>query len=272
VEACCESVRTRPRVLRAPLLRRDSIGPIYHVLTFELDRPLLAEPGQFAMLRGTAWGDSPLLARPMSLLDAEYRPSVLIKVVGEGSRRMAHACPGEPFDLLAPLGKGWSNCPPDVRPILLAGGVGVAPLLFFARTLSAAGVRPLALYGGRTAADLPLDDDLMKAAGVELATEDGSRGVKGRVTELLEPAIAANGGRVKVYACGPEPMMAKAAAICDKLQVPCEVSLETRMACGFGACLGCAVHKNSGGYLHACVEGPCVGADQVRWAQERGDR
>ncbi len=162
--------------------------------------------------------------------------------------------------------------PARPSPLFLAGGVGVAPLLFLARAFAAQGVRATALYGARTGHDLPLDDDFAKLTNLQLATEDGSRGTKGRVTELLEPAVAAHSGNVKVYACGPEPMMAAAAAICSRLGVPCEVSLETRMACGYGVCLGCAVQRSSGGYLYACVEGPCVDAQEVRWDRSKDAR
>src|SRR3954469_4753181 len=123
------------RLFRVPLLRRDSIGSAYHVLTFDAREPITAGAGQFTMVRSATWGDAPLLGRPMSLLTAGDRPSILIKVVGEGTQRMAHASSGEPFDLLAPLGKPWQPCPSEHTPILVAGGVGVAPLLFLAREL-----------------------------------------------------------------------------------------------------------------------------------------
>src|SRR5262245_49989463 len=100
------------RLARLLLHRRDSIGTAYHVLTFEAaGSPLPARAGQFAMVRSAAWGQAPLLPRPMSLLTAGERPSILIKVVGEGTRRLAHASSGEPFDLLAPLGVPWHPCP-----------------------------------------------------------------------------------------------------------------------------------------------------------------
>jgi dihydroorotate dehydrogenase electron transfer subunit len=248
-------------------VRRDSIGASYHILTFQADHEIPGAPGQFMMVRGATWGDTPLLPRPMSLLTAGHRPSILVKVVGEGSRRMAHASPGEPFDLLLPLGRPFSSCEADTRPVFVAGGVGVAPLLFFARQIAEGSVRPTALYGGRTSSDLPLDDELALVADVQIATEDGSRGKKGRVTDLLENVLQAAGGRTKVYTCGPERMMAKVADICARLGALCEVSLETPMACGFGVCLGCAVKKSTGGYLYACVEGPCVDARQVAWEQ-----
>lgn len=257
------------RLVRAPLLKRDSIGASYHVLTFDAGEEIAAGAGNFAMVRGSAWGDAPLLARPMSLIDSGRHPSILIKVVGEGTRRMAHASPGEPFDLLLPLGNTFSPCPEDRRPVLVAGGVGVAPLLFFARELASRGVRPLVLYGGRSAQDLPLNEELAKVADLEIFTEDGSRGETGRVTVGLERALDRLDRRAKVYTCGPDRMMAAVAAICERLDVPCEASLETPMGCGYGVCLGCPVERTSGGYMYACVEGPCIDARTIAWEKGR---
>jgi dihydroorotate dehydrogenase electron transfer subunit len=241
------------------------MGPSYHVLTFEAGEELVAFPGQFAMVRGATWGQAPLLPRPMSLLEPGRRPSILIKIVGEGTRRLAHASPGEPFDLLMPLGNRWAPCPAGHTPILVAGGVGIAPLLFFARELAAAGVRATMLYGGRSATDLPLSEEVAEISDAHFLTEDGTRGTRGRVTALLETTISAFKGPVKIYTCGPDRMMAAVAAICQKLGVPCEVSLETPMACGYGVCLGCPVKRNSGGYLYACMDGPCIDAAAIAW-------
>ena len=241
------------------------MGASYHVLTFDAGEELLAFPGQFAMVRGAAWGQAPLLPRPMSLLETGRRPSILIKIVGEGTRRLAHASPGEPFDLLMPLGNRWAPLPEGHRPILVAGGVGIAPLLFFARELAAKGVRATMLYGGRSANDLPLSEEVAAASDARFLTEDGSRGTKGRVTALLESAIAESAGKAKVYTCGPDRMMAAVAEICARAGVPCEVSLETPMGCGYGVCLGCPVKRTSGGYLYACMDGPCIDATAIAW-------
>jgi len=241
------------------------MGPSYHVLTFDAGEELLAFPGQFAMVRGAAWGQAPLLPRPMSLLEPGRRPSILIKIVGEGTRRLAHASPGEPFDLLMPLGNRWAPLPEGHRPILVAGGVGIAPLLFFARELAAKGVRSTMLYGGRSANDLPLSEEVAAVSDARFLTEDGSRGTKGRVTALLESAIAESAGKAKVYTCGPDRMMAAVAEICGRVGVPCEVSLETPMGCGYGVCLGCPVKRTSGGYLYACMDGPCIDATAIAW-------
>src|SRR5215471_416284 len=238
-------------LITAPLLRRESIGEQYHVLTFDVPQGVSAHAGQFTMLRGAEWGDAPLLPRPMSYLTAGTTPSVLIKVFGEGTARMARAEPGEPFTLLGPLGNTWRPLAAGRKPLLVAGGVGIAPLLFFARELREAGIRPIALYGGRTARDLPLADDLSELAEVHVTTEDGSRGRAGRVTDVLAELSSEE---TDVYACGPDGMMEAVAAHCAKKRLRCEVSLETPMACGYGVCLGCPVPMTDGSYIYACVQ------------------
>jgi dihydroorotate dehydrogenase electron transfer subunit len=253
------------QLLRAPLLRRDSIGTLYHVLSFDVGQDIVAHPGQFAMVRGATWGPAPLLSRPMSLLRAGQRPMILIKVVGDGTRRLAQANAGELFDLLLPLGNRWSPCPEGMTPLLVAGGVGIAPLLFFADELAASGRRARVLFGGRSRQDLPLDDEVCKVADVTLVTEDGSVGATGLVTALLAPTLAELGHRAKVYTCGPHRMMGAVAEICATAGVDCEASLETPMACGYGVCLGCPVETRSGGYVQACVDGPCVDARKIEW-------
>lgn len=256
---------SRRRLVTLPLLRRESIGGLYHVLTFDDPEGSPAEPGQFLMVRGAEWGDAPLLPRPMSYLTAGTTPSVLIKVIGEGTLRMGRAEPGEPFTLLGPLGKPWRAPAPGRRPILVAGGVGLAPLLFLARKLAeSGGQKPIALYGGRSARDLPLDDELGAIAELYVTTEDGSRGVKGRVTDVLSDLL---GPGKEVFTCGPDRMMAKVAELCALRDVPCDASLETPMACGYGVCLGCPVPATDGSYLYACMQGPCVDARRVDWSR-----
>lgn len=257
--------RTQVRQVVVPLLRRDAIDARHHVLTFEFDQPLQAAPGQFAMIRGADWGDSPFLPRPMSILTSGQHPSILVKVVGEATRHLARAEPRELFSMHAPLGRGWSACPDGLTPVLVAGGVGVCPLVFFARTLAERRPRSIVLYGGRTATDLVFCDDIGEVSELGVATEDGSRGHQGVVTDLLAPLLDEKKGEVKVYACGPDRMMARVVAICRTAGVSCEVSLETVMGCGYGVCLGCAVPRVGGGYLYACSEGPCVDGNAIQW-------
>jgi dihydroorotate dehydrogenase electron transfer subunit len=265
----------RPQMMSATLAGRDDLGRGYHVLRFDTDVPLEARAGHFVMIRSEAWGTAPLLPRPMSLLTAGAQPSMLIKVVGEGTRRMAEAPLGERFALLAPLGTPWPMPVDGHRPVVVAGGVGLPPILYLARELAARGYRAgaqlpsvTALFGGRTAGDLPLADELAATAELGVTTEDGSRGTKGLITVLLAHALEqarASGERLQIYACGPHPMMAAVADAARRHDMPCCVSLEALMGCGYGVCLGCAVPRASGGYLYACTEGPCVDAREVDW-------
>lgn len=257
-----ETNRTPRQQQVLPLLRRESIGDAYHVLTFDAPEAVTARPGQFVMVRGAEWGDAPLLPRPMSYLTAGRTPSILIKVVGEGTIRMARAEPGEPFNVLGPLGGSWRAPTPGRTPLLVAGGVGIAPLLFLARELAASGARPIAIYGGRTARDLPLHEELAEVAELRVTTEDGSRGRRGRVdVELIECLDQS----MDVFTCGPDRMMARVAELCAERDVPCEASLETPMACGYGVCLGCPVPLRDGGFVYACMQGPCIDARRIDW-------
>jgi dihydroorotate dehydrogenase electron transfer subunit len=260
-----------PQLVSARVLERRAVGSSYHLLTFESATPVPAYPGHFAMVRSSAWGTAPLLARPMSLLAGGARPAMLIKVVGEATRRMAESAPGEQYSLLGPLGRPWTPPAEATGTILVAGGVGVAPLLFLARAIAETrpDKRPVALYGGRTASDLPLCDELAAVADLSVSTEDGSRGLRGRVTALLEARLRESAQpptEAKVYTCGPLAMMAAVARICERVGMACEVSLEAPMACGYGVCLGCPVpRQGDDGYLHACTEGPCVDAARIDW-------
>jgi dihydroorotate dehydrogenase electron transfer subunit len=198
----------------------------------------------------------------MSYLCGGKTPAILIKVFGEGTIRMGRAEPGEPFTVLGPLGVPWRAPTPGRRQVLIGGGVGIAPLIFLARALTASGARPITLYGGRSDRDLPLDDELADLCELHIATEDGSRGTAGRVTNLLDQVL---GPDVEVYTCGPDRMMAAVARICAERDVPCEASLETPMACGYGVCLGCPVPTTEGNYFYACTHGPCIDARRVDW-------
>lgn len=250
------------RQITAPLLSRESIGKAYHVLTFDVPQGVEAGPGQFCMVRGAEWGAAPLLPRPMSYLTAGTTPSILIKVFGDGTRRLAHAEPGEHFTLLGPLGNTWPAPTAGLRPVLVAGGVGIAPLLFFAKLLNKQGLNPIALYGGRSVKDLPLEDELARVCEVHITTEDGSFGHHGRVTDVLGDHL---NGAVQVFTCGPDRMMASVARVCAERDVPCIASLETPMACGYGVCLGCPVPTVEDRYLYACVDGPCIDASRINW-------
>jgi len=213
----------------------------------------------------------PLLPRPMAVYRATPEPGgaaveVLYKVSGRGTALLADARPGERVRIVGPLGVGFPLPAPGQRALLVGGGTGIASLHDLAAAARARGP-VVVLLGARSAGDLMGRDDFA-ALGVELriATEDGSAGHQGLVTELLERALAEPGaGGELVYACGPTAMMRRVAALAAAAGRRCIVSLENRMACGFGVCLGCAVPRAGGGFALVCRDGPVLEASALDW-------
>lgn len=228
-----------------------------------LDAPQAAAealPGQFVHI--TCEGSQ--LCRPISICEANADKGTLrlvYQVRGTGTAWMSGRGVGESLRILAPLGRGFT--PPDgVRyPVLVGGGLGVPPLLELAKGLE----RPAALLGFRNAGAAILTQDFEGVgAKVNIATDDGSLGRQGLVTELLRERIEA-GQCDYIAACGPLPMLAGVSALAQESGIPCQISLEERMGCGMGACLVCVckVKKSDGeGYARVCADGP------VFWAQE----
>jgi dihydroorotate dehydrogenase electron transfer subunit len=242
---------------------------------FEIDAPAAgreARPGQFVMVK-VADGPDPLLRRPLGIHDAgEKGIELFFKVAGRGTEILSRKKPGDRLDLIGPLGKGFtvSGAMEGKTAYLVGGGRGIAPLYFLARALVAAGARPTVFYGGRTAAEVPLRGRFEKG-GFELltSTDDGSLGFSGFVTDLAAREIAKQKPDI-IYACGPDPMMKALAALAAKQSVPCELSLESMMGCGIGACWGC-VHRvkteGGDGWVKICEEGPVFPGERVLWPE-----
>lgn len=232
-------------------------------------------PGQFVMLspgaRSGVERSDPLLPRPMAVYRATRDRGgadveILYKVSGRGTALLAEARPDERVRVLGPLGRAFAPPQPLERAVLVGGGTGIASLYELALRLCAEDPAAVAvLLGARSAADLMGRDDFA-GLGVTLriATEDGSEGRRGLVSELLHAALAER-GRARVYACGPTPMMRRCAELAAARGAPCAVSLENVMACGFGVCLGCAAPLSSGSYALVCREGPMFDAGTIRW-------
>lgn len=234
------------------------------------------EGGQFAMLRTRdAW--PVLLPRPFSFFDVEAgRATFFGKAVGPGTRALRDVRPGEEVFVAGPLGGGF----PEVddgspEPVCIAGGVGLAPFLLWAKQRFAASgaVVPL-LYGGANRDALAgMDDFAPGAQRFHVATDDGSEGFHGNVLQLYADLVRRGeiDGRAPVYCCGPDPMMHAVAADCRERGVACHVSLETYMACGYGVCNGCTVRVNSDGrfagkiHSRTCIDGPVYAADELVW-------
>ncbi len=244
---------------RATVVESRRFGDAYVLLRLRVPRAHAARPGQFAMLRGD-WGTEPLLGRPMSYLSGGEEPEFLLKIVGAGTSWLAAARTGDRMDVVGPLGNAFAPASPGRKQILVAGGVGVVPLFFHAARGDVEGAS--FLYGGRTADDLPLAEPLSALCDLRLATEDGSRGTKGRVTELLAGLLDA---RTDVLTCGPTPMMRAVAERSARAGARCFASLEAPMACGYGVCLGCVVKAQGGGFRYVCTDGPVIDATEIDW-------
>lgn len=252
-------------------------------LVLELAAPASVQkavPGQFLHIRVEDSCD-PLLRRPLSIHDVSVSPGkkkqakvrILYEVVGKGTELLSQKKPFSSLDILGPLGHGF-----DLKALssfetiyVVAGGMGVAPLFFLAkRLLQAHKVRVIVLIGGRTKEHI-LREREFKALGcdVRLATDDGSRGFKGRVTELLEKELSSHVPRPTshvICACGPKPMLAALTSLAKKNDIPAYVSLEEFMGCGLGACLGCVIRTTSG-YKRICHDGPVFPASEVMWGK-----
>lgn len=238
----------------------------------DVDGPIApTRPGQFYMLRSEQrW--PVLLPRPFSLYDRADDGSwgsFLLKAIGPGTRALAALRPGEAVHLTGPLGRPF---PADVGdPLCIAGGIGLAPFLLLARQQKARGGEPLRLlFGGRNRTALAGIGDFTGLADVRPATDDGSHGFHGLITQLLDAMCEA--GEVKagetVFCCGPDPMMHAVAKLCERRSLRCFLSLETYMACGYGVCNGCTV-KVQGPRFHGwpysktCMEGPVYEACEL---------
>ncbi len=234
-----------------------------------------AVPGQFVMVK-VGVGEKPLLRRPFSISGIVRNGGgfqgieLLIKVVGAGTQLLGRLAPGAPLNVIGPLGHGFRLKPGQERIYLAGGGIGIAPIRFLADELIRRGVpadRMRLFLGGQSRQDLLCREDFERhGIAVTITTDDGTAGDQCLITDPLEQAIAEHAPDM-VYACGPHGMLACVAGIAERTGTPCQVSIETLMACGLGACLGCAVEsqKNQDVYLHACVHGPVFDALDIRW-------
>lgn len=237
-------------------------GP-YTILSFSAPEiAAAARPGQFVNVAQDAFGC--LLRRPFSILDTD---GDLIEIgfdtIGEGTRAIAASSPGDPLDVVGPLGTSYTLPPPGGAAVLVGGGYGAAPLFFLARMLRAQGTTTHMILGAATKDRLFAPDRGAHAADtLTITTDDGSDGIRGRVTDAMD-AIEAGA----IYACGPMPMLAAVAARAEGRR--CEVAVEEFMACGIGVCWTCVVPTHDDGYRHhqrACTDGPVFDGSVIAWA------
>ncbi len=226
-----------------------------------------AMPGQFINIR-VASGQRPFLRRPFSIHDVEgERVRILYEVLGEGTRSLSARKSGEYLNCLGPLGNGFFF-PPGRKEffVFVGGGMGVAPLVYLSKKIKSG--EKTVLIGGRCKKDLLCEKEFKDCGcDVRISTDDGSAGLKGRVTGLLENYLREkreNTKKVWVYACGPTPMLKAVCALPRNPGVTLQVSLEEHMSCGIGACLGCVV-KTKKGLERVCKEGPVFYAQDLIW-------
>ena len=238
-----------------------------NIYSFTISCPEVAEaavPGQFVHIRAKGF----TLRRPISICGIDKEKGTLrivFEIRGQGTEEIAKLNKGDLIDMLAPLGHGFTVKSDAEKVILIGGGIGTPPMLPLAKIY---GEKAVAISGFRNSSAAILQDDF-KATGAEviLCTDDGSAGIHGFVTQPLKE-LAEKGGISAVYACGPMPMLKGVAAICKENGIFCEISLEERMACGIGACLGCACRtkRNDEEYFaHVCKDGPVFNAEEVLW-------
>jgi dihydroorotate dehydrogenase electron transfer subunit len=263
----------------AKVLRNEQIATDIFRITMQAESIAeAASPGQFVMVKAMEKiADPPLLRRPFSIHQATSngRLQILFKKLGKGTEFLASRQPGDVLNLLGPLGRGFSLPEQPANICLIGGGMGGAPLFYLAKQLSlnlSAGSKLKVLLGAASAKELVVlqKDFASLGASVDTATDDGTAGHHGLVTELLDKVIPP-AEKWQVFTCGPHPMMKAIAVYCLEKAWPCQVSLETLMACGISACLGCAVPSarqlldSNEPYLHVCKDGPVFEAEEVAW-------
>jgi dihydroorotate dehydrogenase electron transfer subunit len=260
---------------RRPVLvtGREVMGPYVRLAIHDPGGEISA-PGRFHMLAARdGWGggddERPYLPRALAPLRCDPAPTgggvvveFVLHDVGPGTHRLCGLRPGDPAWLLGPLGGGFRPAPEGHRPVLVAGGISVPPIAHLAGTLldRKGAQEPFVAAGFRDRAHAVAA--LLLPGEAAVATDDGSAGHSGRVTELLEDALDADLPST-VYACGPGPMLEAVRRICVDRGVPGQLALESPMACGFGACFGCVVPLVEGGYARVCVDGPVIDADRL---------
>lgn len=229
------------------------LRPGIFIMTLNGDCSEISAPGQFINIKL----DGFYLRRPISIYSYDTTfVTIIFKVVGQGTKALAQAKRGDTFDVLMPLGNGFDLTKGGTRPLLAGGGIGVPPLYGLAEAMVTTGVTPQVVMGFNSEKEIILTDEF-RALGIEpvITTADGSVGVKGFVTDAMKTLDFDY-----VYTCGPEPMLKAVYATAPDGQF----SFEARMACGFGACMGCTCETKYG-YKRICKDGPVLYKEEIKW-------
>ncbi|MFC1993869.1 dihydroorotate dehydrogenase electron transfer subunit [Chloroflexota bacterium] len=247
------------------ILSKSEVAPGVYILWIKAPEIAgLAHPGQFVMVR-CGKGYDPLLRRPLAIhqvVKQKERLAILFAVVGLGTSWLAQRKAGETIDLFGPLGKGFKVHPPSKKLLLVAGGIGIAPIISLAESAIADGYEVTLLTGNKKKAFVYPQKFLPNNLKRVIVTDDGSLGKKGLITDLLPEFIH---GSDQIFACGPLPMYQTMANMTEKFDdKPVQVLLETMMGCGVGACLGCTIRTKQG-QKQVCKDGPVFELREVIW-------
>ena len=259
----------------ATVIENQSLGSRYGRLVFSAPECADAAPGQFIEIWAQESGV--LFRRPMSIAGV-YGDAleIIYAVVGKGTRWISTLCKNQKVDIIGPLGNTFSTETRYDHIFFVAGGIGIAPLLFYAQHVqSSSGIPVTLFYGGKSSHDIILQDRI-RALGCEtvITTQDGSVGMRGVITDAVKKSLDAGliCRNAVIYACGPTPLLKAVAQIGELYALPTFVSLEEVMGCGFGVCLGCAVKIKDGYYQNAydsyqyvCKDGPVFDARMIDW-------
>jgi len=257
--------------VKAKILSNDKVGHVYYKM--HLDAPYIAraaKPGQFVQVKCSD-STEPLLRRPFSIHKVKRGIEILYEAVGRGTDILSRKKEGGFVDVLGPLGSGFSM--PDrasslePRAIIIAGGIGAAPLVYLADELAKKKIKTIVLIGAKTKHLILCEKDFKKVTPeVYVSTDDGSYGCRGLVSKLFHKILKTTESKFEtiVYVCGPHGMLKCISDICMERNFECQVSLEEKMACGIGACLGCVVNTRSGNKL-ACKDGPVFNSSEIIW-------
>ncbi len=251
---------------QARALTKTEVAPgIIKLRLFAPKIAVAAVPGQFVHIRCGEDMDF-ILRRPFSIHQVTGLDSIeiLFNVVGRGTKWLSNLASRESVDILGPLGNGFRLAKESEKVMLVAGGMGIAPLVFLATRLVEARAKVSIVMGAASREHLLDYMDLKRLSfRVTVATEDGSQGTKGLVTDVLNGAIATDKPSI-IYSCGPKAMLREVSLIAEEADIPCQIALEELMACGVGVCLSC-VTKTIEGNKKVCSSGPVFNSDEIKW-------
>ena len=254
--------------LIAKILENKRIGQSFYRM--RLESGYLAKnskPGQFVEVKCSE-GDEVLLRRPLGVHRIfNGGIDLLYEVIGKGTKDLSARKRGDSLNIIGPIGRGFDLSAIKKPPLIVAGGVGAAPLLCLAQKMAEKKIKPYVMIGARTASHILCEKDFKElGCFVVVATEDGSKGHKGYVTDIMRHLLMVIRCKASIiYACGPHPMLKAVDHIADSSGIPCQVSMEEHMACGVGVCLGCPVKVKSGGYKMVCKDGPVFDSREIAW-------